>query len=246
MTVDADQIERELYRDNLGKTSLMVPRYTPTNWWEIDLLAITNSGYAREYEIKTSLPDFRRDFEKGDKHRRLAEGKCFPSYFWFVCPEGMIPLAEIPDYAGLMYAGRWLKIIKKAPRLQRDKVPEKVISHIARVMTFRFWNCRMQVIQLLQEKNKNKPKVTEKQKLLKRWENRRQDIWNIEKQLDNYAATIRRYFSKEIRDKRSRDYARLSVKDLRETTKLYKRKLELQAADRLKLAKLGISGFGFW
>jgi hypothetical protein len=117
--------------------------------WESDLLMITNSGYAVEYEIKLSLSDFKADFKKKGSiksYDRDADWKSRISYnsksddllsgkgsnrFYYVCPEGLIPIEEIPDYAGLIYVtDRYIKIIKKAPLLHKNKDWKTIINKI--------------------------------------------------------------------------------------------------------------------
>lgn len=44
--------------------SFCMPRFTPPGWWECDMLEITKAGYFREYEVKITLADFKRDAEK--------------------------------------------------------------------------------------------------------------------------------------------------------------------------------------
>lgn len=47
-----------------------------------------------------------------------------PNYFYYVCPDGMIKLDDLPEYAGLIYLRKgWknpLKIIRKAPILHKE------------------------------------------------------------------------------------------------------------------------------
>jgi hypothetical protein len=46
-----------------------------------------------------------------------------PNKFWYICPTGIIPLAEVPNYAGLLYVDENLNIteIKKAPYIHKEK-----------------------------------------------------------------------------------------------------------------------------
>lgn len=129
-----------------GRTSgaLMLPRYTPTGWWEMDVAELTESGYLREYEIKVSRADFTRDARKsgyvrtGDKwfeqkkttkHELMAAGHSrSPNNFFFVVPDGLIPIEDCPAFAGLIYVFRrgpthWpeKRIVKRAPRIHGEK-----------------------------------------------------------------------------------------------------------------------------
>jgi hypothetical protein len=137
---------------------LSVPNYTPVKWHECDMLAITKAGYSVEFEIKISRSDFKADASKEGKHRSLALGDPNgPSRFFYVVPQGMIAVEEVPYWAGLIYADEressawWgakaqrrivLKEVKKAPKLHTVPIREKVVDHIRGVFYWRFWNLR--------------------------------------------------------------------------------------------------------
>lgn len=94
--------------------------------WESDCLLLTKSGYWYEFEIKISRSDFKNDFKnKGDKHRILGtiSDTKKPNYFYYVVPEGLIQVDEIPSYAGLIYINeyRHRTIVKQAPVLHKVK-----------------------------------------------------------------------------------------------------------------------------
>lgn len=149
---------------NRYRRSFCLPCYTPSGWWECDIFEITKSGYFREYEVKTSIADFRADAKKtqkkfwwrgdrqqgGNKHELLADHSTRgPVQFWFVTPAGLIPLEEIPEWAGLIEikqgAGRWGNLsverqVKKAPRLHREKAPEQIKTHAESVVYYRLMN----------------------------------------------------------------------------------------------------------
>ena len=120
--------------------------------WESDSLAITKSKYAYEFEIKISRADFKNDFKhKKVKHQMLegtyqlfgdeflGDGKMSltdkPNYFYYVVPENLIAVEEIPTYAGLVYVkprynseGKiyWYdaNVVKEAPKLHKEKIDE--------------------------------------------------------------------------------------------------------------------------
>ena len=120
--------------------------------WESDSLAITKSKYAYEFEIKISRADFKNDFKhKKVKHQMLegtyqlfgdeflGDGKMSltdkPNYFYYVVPENLITLEEVPTYAGLVYVkprynreGKiyWYdaNVVKEAPKLHKEKIDE--------------------------------------------------------------------------------------------------------------------------
>ena len=120
--------------------------------WESDSLAVTKSGYVYEYEIKISRADFKNDFKHKKMKHQLLEGTYVitgfetvgdgkmrlndrPNYFFYVVPEGLITVEEVPDYAGLIYIKpiynydgtiRWYNtvVVKEAPKLHKDKIDE--------------------------------------------------------------------------------------------------------------------------
>ncbi len=73
-----------------------------------DVFSFTRAGIGHDFEIKISLADFKADFKnKKWKHacmdRRWVGSKPdIPNYFWFVAPEGIIPIKLIPEYAGFI------------------------------------------------------------------------------------------------------------------------------------------------
>lgn len=143
------------------RRSFVLPRYTPRQWWEADVFELTPSGYFREYEIKLTLSDFRADAKKIEewkwgmprtgvnetKHQRLARGDpAGPTQFWFVAPVGVIPLDQVPDWAGLIemtlhFDVRPLRMTerqaKRPPRLHKAKSGPKVEAHARSVIYYR-------------------------------------------------------------------------------------------------------------
>lgn len=106
--------------------------------WESDVLKITKSGYAYEFEIKISRGDFKNDFKHKKKKHLLLENKenkaKMPNYFYYVVPEGLVTEDEVPEYAGLIYVHATIignsrvyyqfQEIKAAPRLHGNKIDE--------------------------------------------------------------------------------------------------------------------------
>ena len=68
----AEYTERGIL-DILNRQFLVSPRWIINNLyvynWESDYLAITRSMYAYEVEVKISLADYNKDFEKEGKHQ---------------------------------------------------------------------------------------------------------------------------------------------------------------------------------
>jgi len=104
--------------------------------WESDFWFLNRTGYGVEIEIKTSHEDFKRDFNKIQKHSVLKNGFYFrpefdspvnvsrrPNKFYYCCPEWVIKIDEVPDYAGLMWVGPNgnIRTIKEAPFLHKEK-----------------------------------------------------------------------------------------------------------------------------
>lgn len=108
------------------------PKYLISNLyvfdWESDYLALTNSGYWYEVEVKISRADFFADFKKKEKHEVLSGAKegLRPNYFAYACPEGLIAPEEVPEYAGLIYiphAGAYYGTSgKSTPQLHKQKI----------------------------------------------------------------------------------------------------------------------------
>ena len=102
--------------------------------WESDVLKITKSDYAYEFEIKISRGDFKNDFKHKKKKHLILESRegNIPNYFYYVVPELLIQEEEIPEYAGLIYVHATIignntpyysfREIKKAPKLHDNKI----------------------------------------------------------------------------------------------------------------------------
>jgi len=129
------------------KHILVAPNITNVYWWECDLLSVTKAYFSHEYEIKRSRADYKADFRnKVPKHRALKDHLFWsngiariPNYFWFVTADIEI---EPPEYAGwIQYVdtggapAMWIK--KAAPRLHKQKLREKKIQSIYRVISYR-------------------------------------------------------------------------------------------------------------
>ena len=112
--------------------------------WESDVLKITKSGYAYEFEIKISRGDFKNDFKHKKKKHLLLENKennaKMPNYFYYVVPEDLVTEDEVPEYAGLIYVHATIignsriyyqfQEIKTAPKLHSNKIDENNLNLI--------------------------------------------------------------------------------------------------------------------
>lgn len=84
--------------------------------WESDFWVMDQQGITREYEIKISRHDFKKDSQK-PKHSVL--GTAGPNYFYYVCPKDMIKPEEIDKRYGLIYiwdSGR-VEVVKRPVKL---------------------------------------------------------------------------------------------------------------------------------
>jgi hypothetical protein len=165
MSLSEREIQRRLWIKNHNSFDILLPNYTPQDWWECDLFGVTRSGYFHEFEVKITAADFRADAEKrrkdyaayrdGDyrgsvpvvnKHQELASRSTKgPSLFWYCVPEGMIDASEVPGWAGLqaMHPNRhWFQVVKQAPRLHLVKIDRKIVEHAFGVCYFRYWQER--------------------------------------------------------------------------------------------------------
>ena len=173
--ITAKRIQRALYHKLQSGSAILCPNVY-LYLWESDMVQITNSQYATEYEIKISQSDFKADFRKmtgwrgrTKKHDILASNEvpvfkdwsnkitpiARPSRFFFVAPEGIIVPEELPDYAGLLeiVQGRngWLRV-RRAKESKRHANAGKIKGaqslKLMRSMMFRYWNLRLNDMEL--------------------------------------------------------------------------------------------------
>lgn len=117
---------------------------------ECDVISVSKSDFIYEYEVKISRGDFKKDFSK-PKHTLITEGKFIterfkgeekeiwylvPNYFYFVVPENLVTISEIPSYAGLIYVHTkndilYYTIVKKAPIIHKTKASPNFIRAMA-------------------------------------------------------------------------------------------------------------------
>lgn len=145
----AKLIQRELIRTRWTR-NFILPNYTPKGWWECDLFELTAAGLFREYEIKVSLSDFRKDATKErntwqtrtnplsdpiNKHVQIrARHPASPTRFFYVTPTDLLSPEIVPYWAGLITVhrsgSRLVETVKKpAPLLHKGKVSEDVRDH---------------------------------------------------------------------------------------------------------------------
>lgn len=141
----ADRIILSLMRELRSRNHEFVLPNFYVGDWECDVYSILKSGYTEEYEIKITVADYKKDFEKAahtydwrtqarslsNKHMLIKQGKR-ANRFYFVVPEGLIKPEDVPEYAGLYYArpnkefsrGRsvWLQQVKAPRLLHKNKI----------------------------------------------------------------------------------------------------------------------------
>ncbi len=124
--VSANEIKKKLLVWAKGGYDVLLPNFF-FGYNECDLFRITQSDYVFEYEIKISRADFFADFKKKTfgtlKHDDLKAGVggYVPNRFFFVVPEGLVKISEVPPYAGLIYYGSSLTQVKTAKLLHKNK-----------------------------------------------------------------------------------------------------------------------------
>lgn len=104
---------------------------------EMDVASIYQDIFT-EYEIKTCRSDYAdKEFKKCvwkgrpvNKHGLIRAGEWIANRFYFVCPENLIDIDHLPEYAGLIYfidqgPNKIYKFIevKPAPWLHQRKLP---------------------------------------------------------------------------------------------------------------------------
>jgi hypothetical protein len=171
MSHTAAHIEAELLRTRWFNDTC-IPNFTPHQWFECDVAQFTAAGYLREYEIKVSRADFFVDAKKEsevlprkyrapvvmeNKHALLAAGSTRgPVQFWFVVPQGLIRINEVPSWAGLIeISGKTgFRLSEhealKAPRLHGEKIHAKTIKHADSCSYYRWHRLLSQSVRLQQ------------------------------------------------------------------------------------------------
>lgn len=119
------QIQNKLNKEYAGHFSKKKHKLAISNIflyeWESDFITINKNNYVTEFEIKCSKWDYLNDFKKENKHESFKLLRNTPNYFYYVCPENMIKLENIPEYSGLIYINDFLRVVKYAPILHKDK-----------------------------------------------------------------------------------------------------------------------------
>lgn len=93
-----------------------------------DMISVNGRGMLIEYEVKISRSDFKRDAKKGKQHSFIDHRndphilQRIPNQFFYVVPEDMVSVDELPSFAGLYYISNGEMVLKKqAPLLHKQK-----------------------------------------------------------------------------------------------------------------------------
>lgn len=141
-------------RMHTNQSSKLFPNTYLGNW-EADVFEVTKSGYLYKYEVKITRADFKKDAEKERKYcsglsinkfEQLREGKRV-NYFYYLVPEGLITVDELPEFAGLIYINTKyrhpsFKTVKVAPKLSTDKITDQRMMKLYESSYYRFHDYR--------------------------------------------------------------------------------------------------------
>jgi hypothetical protein len=116
---------------------------------EADVFLINkNNQLVTEIEVKISLSDFKADFKKTFKHHKFQnynDTHTCPSFFYYGCPAGLIPLSDIPTYAGLIYVNEdgSIDYQKKAPKIHKKAIePKTLLAVLENLTAHRIFGCQ--------------------------------------------------------------------------------------------------------
>ena len=117
----------------------------------LDLLALSRSGYATEYEFKISRGDWNADREKS-KWRH--PDRRYIARFFYVVPDDLadrIPEWVPAEHGVIAVSDGWgvvARVKRDARRLKAERVPDAEVSRLYRNLYYRFWD---QQVRLLRE-----------------------------------------------------------------------------------------------
>jgi hypothetical protein len=122
--------------------SLLIPNaYIYRN--EIDLAYIDNRRYFTDFEIKSSLQDYKNDLGK-KKHKQYSRGKLVPNHFYFVVPVQIISkIDRIPHYGYMAYNSNYKLVqIQRALLLKASKINNKAYWKLRSQFYHKYWSNR--------------------------------------------------------------------------------------------------------
>jgi hypothetical protein len=166
--INAASIQLAIKREYETSSLVVVPNIFLWSPFESDLVRVTKSGYAIEYEIKLSRSDFKADFKKSKlkyegfedrqvqystktKHELLVEG-FGPTEFYYAFPRGLIDHDQVPEWAGIIEVYEWpsnlyqcgyrtiINCIRKAKRLNKKPLSDSKLKDIYVSCYYRYWS----------------------------------------------------------------------------------------------------------
>jgi hypothetical protein len=160
MILSEKTMQDALYRHCFSKRHEFIVPNSCVFGWEADMIGVTSTGFIHEFEIKISRSDFLADMKKTDKIRTLLTGERDvgffapqlkpadrPNFFWYVVPEGLVNLEEVPPYAGLINIcpkqQNWPSVKKEALKIHKEKINEWQRRQLHRALTSRYWQQRL-------------------------------------------------------------------------------------------------------
>jgi G3E family GTPase len=148
-------IELALKRMLDPRRQLIVPNVSwGAGLHECDLLVISKSGYASEYEIKVTMQDLKRDRDKRHQHRNKQL-----KALWYAVTADMVDrhnaLDYIPEAAGVIKMQRIPEFgevkpftVREAVENDANKWSEQEINAIYRLGALRIWTLKEKVLRL--------------------------------------------------------------------------------------------------
>ena len=118
---------------------------------EIDFLAVRQTGYVIEVEIKRSLSDMKAEARKKHNHE---SNKVVEFYYCF--PKDILEQCTpfVPDRAGILsivHNGyRWKVSVVKSPKRHKEavKLTTKEVGKILRYSNYRIWGLKKKIVKL--------------------------------------------------------------------------------------------------
>ena len=152
------EIEVAIARHFNPRMNLIIPN---VSWglnfpYELDMIIVTPRHYAKEIEIKVSIPDL-----KADKRKRWAHTSDKVRQLYFAVPDNLKDksISLIPERAGLLTVkiveDFWVVSLVKAAKINKSarKLNEEEIIKLGNLAAMRIWNLKES---LLKQKAKNK------------------------------------------------------------------------------------------
>lgn len=164
-----EEIEVALSRFFDIKKSLCLPTTTMFFEHEIDFLAVRESGYAVEVEIKRSVADMKAEDKKRHNHE---SDKIVELYFCFSKDILDQCLLLVPKEAGVLEViksncvGGWKVVCIRSPVRNKNarKLTEQEINKILRYSNYRVWSFKKKIVKLQKQKVHEQRRKTRKDK----------------------------------------------------------------------------------